>query len=850
MQLANEQVSLELLGLSKSASAQDIRDAYIALCRMWHPKAIEKWKEWGVEPNHDFIGKIYHAIKTAFLTLNYPNSKKELIVPLDETLLSYKKTCETLLMEKSSKPLKGTAVDDVLEIWRWPSDLIALFASFFGYKELANFASTSIRNYKIAKLVWPQWGQIFIRQGNYNKFLKFSERNTTFSISDLGMEFGEIQEPTEEDLSYFHSVNHRLDILCKTGKQPTLQLHRMRHTTEKDFFVFLQANMSDLFLKPKLILEIFCKEDFRYQLVLKFLVGKKFTVLEVLTSLPFSNALFNFLTRSVKDKALLPAPVKTRENFESTCKYFEYLISNIHDLYITLCLDPNLINIQDENGQTLLFYPAKGGSYFSERHLQWLAAILSQIPNVNLDIVDNELNDTFLHYTLARFNIGDELVHPKANFVFNFFEPVVKLALTKHFNFRKLNKNHKSILDLAATLFVPGKSPLRILLRLREWAIYEGLPLNNLPDPDQCTKNSNAFSKALESHGVINAECLLDVTNFSDLLLKENLLRLQCLIYDQYRNLSKCEIPCEEKMGTVEYYAAMNAMQQVFVDVRRWQRLFIDMIAILDMDKVCKNSRDVAWLTHAMVLRLIKEISGNNTFASFFASSKSDTSIKLIAILKNEEVDLQTKERALFKYLGSYPDNTISVIARKVFEDELKNIFKNVYSYSRLIVENFTPIVSIGYLRALLAAKLVRTENLLSNNCTQELAKYFNEITHDASMKDCEELFHFLLIYRDGVINSLSIWETPNKSQINWQQLIQIIRDSALEKVKSTNAAMGYQQAVEYLTVCRDYLIFSLPNTFRDNLGLRTYAVSVIDELKQQRIQERLAGESNKIRFT
>lgn len=843
MQLANEQIALELLSLSKSASAQDIRDAYIKLCRVWHPKAMQKWKEWDIVPNEVFANKIYNSIKTAFEILSRQGSQDKSIVPLDEALLNYKTNCEIQLAEKARPPSEEVDLKNVLEITKWPSDLVYLAASFFDYNTLSNFAITSRRNYQIAKLLF---GLVYIRDGKYKKFLRFLENNPNFWIRDLRMEFGVCEEPSGEALNEFFSVNRILDSYCKGGTESSLQnlqSARTQYPKAEDFFAYLKNNMRALFRLPKLITEIFTGKNPKNQMVFRFLLGK-ISVFELITSLPFNTVLFDFLTRSIKAEATLPSLRRTRENFVSTAKYFEYLICNIHDLYVALCLDSNLINTQDENGQTLLFHPSQWSLFFSSSHLQWLAAIFSHMSNVNLEVVDNELQNTFLHCLSSSPAMGarlkgldrndrDPFMIARSNFLKNFVMPMVELALKRHFNFQRLNKNGESLLHVAAEISDDDGSFVKMLVDLRQRGIASGVAADILPDPNQCAENSGhtPFARAIEKNRVLNAEFLLTVTNFNELSLKNHLLHIQCLIFTQFRKLIKIEIPREEANGTIDYYLVMTTVRQSFVAFRMLQRLFVNLLAKLDKKNIYQDSQDVAWLHRAMVSKLIKEISGNNALAT---------------LLRREEMSLETKEHALFKHLGSHPESSISIATRKIFEDELKNILKYVYSYSHLIVKNFSPIASIGFLRALLAAQLVSTTNLATNNRTKELAKYFNEITDDLAMKDCEELFNFLLLYRDNIINSRTIWLTPSRNVINWQQMIQMIRDSALEKVKSSSAAMGYPQAIEYLTACREYLIFSLPNTFSDSLGFRTYAVTVIDDLKEQRTREMQEAERKK----
>jgi ankyrin repeat protein len=118
----------------------------------------------------------------------------------------------------------------------------------------------------------------------------------------------------------------------------------------------------------------------------------------------------------------------------------DFLVSSSDNLKLALEKNPNLINMQDENGRTILHYVALLGLSASRtRTIEFLDLLFTK-PNLDLTVRDNN-GDTAVH--LAALACSDKTIY---EVTFPFF---IEKAIEKKFNFNITGRHGLTVLQIA-----------------------------------------------------------------------------------------------------------------------------------------------------------------------------------------------------------------------------------------------------------------------------------------------------------------------------------------------------------------------------------------------------------------
>lgn len=118
----------------------------------------------------------------------------------------------------------------------------------------------------------------------------------------------------------------------------------------------------------------------------------------------------------------------------------DFLISSSDNLKSALEKNPNLINMQDENGRTILHHAAPLGLHAGQtRTIEFLDLLFTK-PNFDLTIRDNN-GDTALH--LAAFACYDRAIYEIT------FPLYIEKAIEKKFNFNITGRSGLTVLQIA-----------------------------------------------------------------------------------------------------------------------------------------------------------------------------------------------------------------------------------------------------------------------------------------------------------------------------------------------------------------------------------------------------------------
>ncbi len=344
---------------------------------------------------------------------------------------------------------------NLLEEKRVPNPHAALFALGLVSKRLRSIMFTSF------------WNDL-VRNGSRYKILEFLRRRyslpPSLSIVYFPNLYGEMDAQTKGrtgvdrliTLRYGHSSlqdHHYTAKLPKTDDHQRVMYGtatRLDFKTTTAYHAYLLAHPLDEYLDSD---DHWLKTDEQGQ-TLGQVFTARLTVFHALT-LMFAQT-YPSLEWAVLGNTKLPLPFRVRQNFETTAAYFEYLVNHIHDLYISLRTSPDLINVQDEHGKTLLFHLIHAAKYLEKDRIEWLLQILLGTPGINMSLADNDGN-TFVHEATihcadaARNAFG--LQKKEDSIFFDFvFVPLVKYAQNNGFDFSILNKERFAVIHIAGQI--------------------------------------------------------------------------------------------------------------------------------------------------------------------------------------------------------------------------------------------------------------------------------------------------------------------------------------------------------------------------------------------------------------
>lgn len=125
-----------------------------------------------------------------------------------------------------------------------------------------------------------------------------------------------------------------------------------------------------------------------------------------------------------------------------TSAEFKELVLSYKKLEEELTKNPNLINEQDEDGQSLLHHAARLGTILGQASINTILNVLFKEPGINFNLKDNN-GDTPLH--IAALYCVDRVT---CQYV---FPTLVRKAASSNFDFSTLGQHGKSVLQIATT---------------------------------------------------------------------------------------------------------------------------------------------------------------------------------------------------------------------------------------------------------------------------------------------------------------------------------------------------------------------------------------------------------------
>lgn len=836
-----------LLNLQPSAKEREIREAFSYLARIWHYDAVNDWKTMGIatDPKDNCNLAIFNCVRMAFIILTDKNLTKEYlngnsfnITPLETEILKYKEEVENQFYTflKSKQKQKAVKTEKLFDLSDLPHEILQPMFAKVDNQGLAYLASFSSVTGIAREQLWPR----LIKTEDKFKLFQYFSVKVMFIPKTLDVTFS-------PEVEGAYAVPRLIPYKSMRAVLPPHLMYGIAEKERKDF-KSTAAYHAYLMSNPQAVITASTTEPLLFDSLdgngvnLRQKITGKMSVFHVLTTaVPYHRMVFLNLQKMVKMGTKLPDPFKTRNHFESTAEYFEYLICNVHDLFIALHENPSLINERDENGQTLLFYPVVAARYLSKRCIQWVMDILTSVPILELEIKDHN-GDTCVHWTTKycteKFENTENHDREEDHLIFNYvFTPLVKLAKKRHFCFEvSLNNQGMSLLHIAADL--PSEKPnavsslLNLLIGSRNYDFYDLLS----------GENYSALYYAVKHAHLEKINRLRILTRHSRSSTKEIALLLQDMIFHRCQEVMKdlgdgfvmeCPAGYSDKRGQL----VSNILEKLRM-IRELHYLFKLMVLKLG-SKVKIGSEDAKayWLNSDMIQYILTRYKNLGWGGNLSLTLGNNRAIAE-RVVKKLNCPPTERDPAGILYtlvwdLGCQGHPLIKIMV-EVFKEELDQLILDVHS---TVVQDKEE-TDLKQLKRLLSVKLLELEKAKPEKITNELIEYFNKITSSVCLKDCNILFEFLLSHQVNAQNTSSLWQQSVKRHINWPALIEGIRVAALEKVGKINELMGYDQAIRELAIWRDYAIFNLPNGYFESVG-RTRAVVILDNLRERRVQEK-----------
>lgn len=375
------------------------------------------------------------------------------------------------------------------------------------------------------------------------------------------------------------------------------------------------------------------------------------TLLDALFILPLEKPeyLISRLDYLISNQTKLPPPHKSRNDFPSTADYLSYLVKNSPDLYITCRTNPAIINLQDENQQTLLHHAVLALKDVNKISVMTMVAILTTVKNPNFNLVNKDGN-TFLDLATAHsidgftdINYIDGL---DKNFIFDkIFVPFLSYAHANNYNFQALNNNGKNILHIAADLPVNKLSPVYTLTFGMDFFRKKlNLDLNQLS-----AEGATALYYLLKRVNVTDINYLLqrDIDPLAGQGDKRPIYFINSLITQLCTEAKNTMgmIPIEGKFketpdyyllyiaeaAQAKFYKFMNDLFKKLLTLSQLNDIRMHIMALIDHQPY--EVQDKEWLHPAMISKITNRY---GTSSSGFFTRQSEASVKLLELLKDE----------------------------------------------------------------------------------------------------------------------------------------------------------------------------------------------------------------------
>lgn len=865
----------ELLNVSRTASEREIRAAYEHLKRIWHITAAPNWSRMGIttaaKESDNFL--IFTAIRLAHNFLTNEELKKAYLkgkidaIPSLQNLIEYKHRVEQQFSDfLKSRPKKESNTALIAFNTALPEELLLRIARKLDNPSLAKLARFSSLSHIAREVLWQRLiatQDKYILRDHFSERFKFIPPTLAVTFSpECNEHQGELRLLPYSDMNIPLSP---LEVMYKT----TVRV-RGDFGTTASYFAYLIGNSQALHTATLNVPGLYDLQD-ENKKTFRQTLTEKMSVLHVLTTLPYRQIIAGYIRYIVASGTTLPAPFKERSDFSTTAHYFEYLILNPHDLLVALLNNPALINEQDENKQTLLFYPVIAARFLSKRSVQWVMDILTATPNIDLSLKDIN-GDSCVHWTtqncLHDFENKEGIASTGTRLIFEeVFIPLLTFAKRKNFNFDSMNGTGMSILQVAANLSQEEPNAVfSVLVTLDEAP-------KSVYDPNLLSgEKHTALYYAVDHLHLEQIKRLLEKTHFEGPSAQEVVLLLQRKIFNKCKLLMEKldQLPRKNYSDIGEKDKAVSALSAEFSLLRELYNVFVKMTAKYKNSQVLesvgyKRSRS-HWLNPDMVDKIVSRAQNLSWYSSVSFNLASREAVAKVLGCLNDRTPYRDpmyfKSDGLWSFIlsvGSEKTALLNIIL-EVFKEELDQLIVDIHSalpreQINLVGEDVhvvfkedqakesLPIANaedeVNILKRLLSVKLLELKATSSGAITRELADYFNNLTKDKSIEICNTLFEFLLGHKEDVIKTSSLWQESVKRHINWPLLINAIRSNALKNIKELNDIMSHGQAVVFLEKCRNLPIINLPNgTFEYYRG-RTHAVDELDQLKVQRQKQK-----------
>lgn len=149
---------------------------------------------------------------------------------------------------------------------------------------------------------------------------------------------------------------------------------------------------------------------------------------------------FAIATELLHKGAPMPKEHSSRENFSSISDYLEHLANDAHDLFIALYNDPSIVNLQGDDGKTILHHAAKLGLIMGSNSAALIHDQLFNAPLTDFTIQDEDGN-TPVH--IAALYCDDRVT---CDYVFPNF---ARTAAKRGFDFSVLNHQGQAVIHIA-----------------------------------------------------------------------------------------------------------------------------------------------------------------------------------------------------------------------------------------------------------------------------------------------------------------------------------------------------------------------------------------------------------------
>lgn len=850
-----------ILGIPTDATEEQIVHAYNRLHRIWSPKSLKKWSEWTKEqPREIFCKQIFEAIHAAFVQLAPSRAKKREVILnfLTAESLSYKQEIE----EQYARIIPEETITTSDKFSTQFPDLLQYQFRFLDLTALVRLSEVSRKMYKLTNNA--RWTRV-VGVGDLAKLGRYAQ-NFSFYPKSLDQTFQPKLENAHDGLARFLRLNGYVGDYSDQGPLQCASPENFQSMAAFNAYSYSHplAIDTDLFTNIEMADE--------QNVTVSDVLSRDISTFQALTFSTFASGIYQHLDRMVAEGSILPKPFKTRNDFRTTSAYFEYLNYHVHDLYITLRTTPELINVQDEHGKTLLFYTIHTAKVLPKDRVEWLVHILLSTPNINMSLVDNK-GDTFLHETTRHcaddFKNKLGITSAAHHLLFsNVFLPFVEYATNHNFDFRRMNNEGEAIIHIAACQKSKARENTSTSGSEDVNPIFSLLYYDNTNiDPNQLS--SQGFTPllfALEYQHTKHIEELLRVSKF-DQPESRRVLGLLC-------NMIRFESIKLKKACASTEHAKFAQLEIAIAKIRQYHRYFLRIVSKIEVKPIISESESTALIQKKTITAILEKYKKISTLRYYAHNAELRQSIdqiidrlkvseKRMNILFNMPIDgmhkvllsslmgssnifiLDMPADLVRKIFQNYP-NCFTDIFLEVIQEEAERILLEVstavepYLEKRQAFPDTDPQKNnnksiekskLQEAKEQLQLQLIKLKFSPQKDMTEKLAKDFNALSENLNIRESNVLFSFLLGYRDETKNKwASAWSECK--DLNWPKLITLIRTNALVKAKTASSKMGLD-ALLYLEDCSTLQIFTEPSGWVEQYR-KTGAVQQLLNLKSK----------------